>query len=67
MDPEAIGPPAIEYDGAGPEQAPEGASLASIEAEASFDAPFDIERGLGGRQAPAPFDGERETSIADAA
>jgi glycine C-acetyltransferase/8-amino-7-oxononanoate synthase len=67
MDPEAIGPPAIEYEGAGAEQAPEGASLASIDAEPSFDAPFDIERGLGGRQAPVPFDGERETSIADAA
>jgi 8-amino-7-oxononanoate synthase len=67
MDPEAIGPPLIEYDGAGAEQMPAGASPATIDAEASFDAPFDIERSLGGRQAPVPFDGERETSIAHAA
>jgi glycine C-acetyltransferase/8-amino-7-oxononanoate synthase len=82
LDPAAVGPPVIQRDRAGAEAETEEATIATMDVEGYTDVPFDIERSAGAPHAPipasepapavarssaAPFDGERDASIARAA
>jgi 8-amino-7-oxononanoate synthase len=76
LDPAQMGPPLIEHELAEVEEGSEEVILARMDAAAVAGAPFDIERSAadpdaptpaGAERARAPFDGERETSVARAA